>query len=233
MKRRLFSDPKLQGIAFFGLGLGCFLLAGFLIFSFSGRIADRPSGLKAGPALSHSTKQEKPESAPKEPVSSSTPKEWIVYITGAVASPGVYSIPLDSRVLRLVEAAGGLLPSADPVGINLAAPLADGVHVHVPGAAPGGAQGSSPLPQAAPRDESFLRPPATQYGAGTGRGLVRVNSASREELQRLPGVGPALAGAIIEHRTRVGGFASLGDLLKVKGIGPKKLEDMRFHVDLQ
>lgn len=227
--KRLFSDPKLQGIAFFGLGLGCFLLAGFLVFSFSGRIADRPSGLKAGPALSHSTKQEQPEASPKEPAPSSAPKEWVVYITGAVASPGVYSVPPDSRVKGLVDAAGGLLPSADPVGVNLAAPLADGVHVHVPSAAPGG----SPPPQATPRDESFLRPPAAQYGTGTGRGLVKVNSASQEELQRLPGVGPVLARAIIEYRARTGGFASLGDLLKVKGIGPKKLEDMRFHVDLQ
>ncbi len=240
MKRGFFSDPKYQGIAFFGLGLGCFILAGLLVFFFSGRFSDRTSGVRAGPALSLSAKAEKSE--PKQqphPQKEQNPspgeerKEWVVYITGAIVKPGVYSVPPESRVIALVEAAGGLLPAADPVGVNLAAPLADGVHVHVPQA---GAEGSGPgaaPPAVSPRDEGFLRPSAPQYGASRGNRLVRVNSASLDELQRLPGVGPSIARAIIEHRARTGGFASLGDLLKVKGIGPKKLEDMRFHVDLK
>ena len=238
MKRGFFSDPKYQGIAFFGLGLGCFILAGLLVFFFSGRFSDRTSGVRAGPALSLSVKAEKAESPPQSQKEHKIPpgeekKEWVVYITGAVASPGVYSVPPDSRVITLVEAAGGLLSTADPVGVNLAAPLADGVHVHVPQA---GAEGSGPgaaPPAVSPRDEGFLRPSAPQYGANQGNRTIRVNSASLDELQRLPGVGPSIARAIIEHRARTGGFSSLGDLLKVKGIGPKKLEDMRFHVDLK
>ncbi len=62
---------------------------------------------------------------------------------------------------------------------------------------------------------------------------MRVNTASLEELQRLPGVGPSIARAILEYRTRKGRFTSLQDLLKVSGIGPKKLESLRDHVDLR
>ena len=236
MKGRLFSDPKLQGTAFFGLGLGCFLLAGLIVFFYSGRFSDRPSGLRAGPALSVSAADKK--TANQEEIREEQIKppggnggDWVVYITGAVKAPGVYSVPPGSRVVRLVEAAGGLLPGADPVSVNLAAPLADGAHVHVFPAGTGEGGGGA-APQLPPRDESFARPSPVPWGTAKD-GLVRVNSASFTELQRLPGVGPALARAIIEQRARVGRFSSLGDLLKVRGIGPKKLEDMRFHVDLQ
>jgi competence protein ComEA len=233
VRQGFFSDPKYRGIAFFGLGLGCFLLAGLMIFFFSGRFYDRPSGFRAGPAPSVQAKDDiKAESPPlpREEQKDAGQKMWVVYITGAVASPGVYSIPPESRVIALTEAAGGLLPGADPVRVNLAAPLFDGAHIHVPLAGQEGGGGGT---ISNPQNGAFLNyssPPAGDYRADR---LIRVNSASQEELQRLPGVGPAIARAIIEQRARMGGFSSLGDLLKVKGIGPKKLEDMRFHVDLQ
>lgn len=235
MKKGFFSDPKFQGLAFLALGLGCFLLAGLLVFFFSGRFVDRPSGAKAGPALSITAPADKPSGPPAAEPSPSPEnretKEWVLYITGGVASPGVYSLPPGSRVHNLVDAAGGLLPNADPVKVNLAAPLADGVHVHVPLAGEDGGKNDIPVP-AAPQDSGFLRQPAVTSSGGT-ESAVRVNTATLEELQRLPGVGPAIARAILEYRTQKGRFSTLQDLLKVKGIGPKKLESLRDHVDLR
>lgn len=236
MRKGFFSDPKYQGLAFFALGIGCFALAGLLVFLFSGRFVDRPSGAKAGPALSITVPADKPSGPPAGEFSRPAPeppeaKEWVLYITGGVASPGVYSLPPGSRVHSLVDAAGGLLPNADPVKVNLAAPLADGVHVHVPLAGEDGGKNDIPVP-AAPQDSGFLRQPAITSSGGTG-GAVMVNTASLEELQRLPGVGPAIARAILEYRTQKGRFSTLQDLLKVKGIGPKKLESLRDHVDLR
>jgi len=235
VRKVFFSDPKYQGLAFFALGIGCFALAGILVFLFSGRFVDRPSGAKAGPALSITVPADKPSGPPAGEFSRPAPeppeaKEWVLYITGGVASPGVYSLPPGSRVHSLVDAAGGLLPNADPVKVNLAAPLADGVHVHVPLAGEDGGKNDIPVP-AAPQDSGFLRQPAIP--GGSGGGTVRVNTASLEELQRLPGVGPAIARAILEYRTQKGRFSTLQDLLKVKGIGPKKLESLRDHVDLR
>ncbi|MBL3540361.1 ComEA family DNA-binding protein [Aminivibrio sp.] len=233
MKKGIFSDPKYQGLAFFALGIGCFVLAGIVVFLFSGRFVDRPSGAKAGPALSITVPADRPSAPPEVSMPAQEPpeaKEWVLYITGGVASPGVYSLPPGSRVHNLVDAAGGLLPNADPVKVNLAAPLADGVHVHVPLAGEDGGKNDASA-SGAPPDSGFLRPPAIP-GGNVG-GAVRVNTASLEELQRIPGIGPTIARAILEYRAQKGKFSSLQDLLKVKGIGPKKLESIRNHVDLR
>lgn len=182
----------------------------------------------AGPAISAQSPRPEGKEKPIEAPLPVEKKEWVLYITGSVVSPGVYSLPPDSRVHQLVEAAGGLSPGADPVGVNLAAPLSDGVHIHVP-AAPKDGEGRNVPPADSLSRESF-RPPQGNPGL---HGVVRVNSASLEELQRLPGVGPATARAILECRARTGRFNSLRDLLAVKGIGPKKLNALRDYVDLQ
>ena len=233
MKKGFFSDPKFQGLAFLALGLGCFLLAGLLVFFFSGRFVDRPSGAKAGPALSITAPADKPSGPPAAEPSPSPEnretKEWV--LTSPVAClAGVYS-SLREQGAQPRGRRWGLLPNADPVKVTLAAPLADGVHVHVPLAGEDGGKNDIPVP-AAPQDSGFLRQPAVTSSSGTG-GAVRVNTATLEELQRLPGVGPAIARAILEYRTQKGRFSTLQDLLKVKGIGPKKLESLRDHVDLR
>lgn len=195
--------------------------------------------MKAGPALS--------VTAPVMPVSeaaglknnkSSPPlkeEAWVLYVTGGVAAPGVYHLPPGSRVYQLVDASGGLLPKADPVRINLAAPLADGMHVHIPLAGESQEQVfSQPLP-APSSGASLLRQSSSPriLSAGETSSLVNVNTASSAELQRLPGVGPAIAQAIVDYRNQRGNFTSLQDLLKVKGIGPKKLEALRDAVTLR
>lgn len=131
-----------------------------------------------------------------------------VHVAGWVASPGVVSLPEGSLTADAVAAAGGLRPGARADAINLAAPVADGLQLVVPG------------PDGAPAEP----------GAGTGSssgGLVAVNRATVAELEALPGVGPVLAGRIVAYRDQNGPFSLIEDLLGVPGIGEAKLAALR------
>ncbi len=137
------------------------------------------------------------------PTPTSTPI-WIhVYLTGAIRSPGVYTVPQGLRIWALLEQAGGAQADADLEALNLAAPVADGMHLHVPR-----------------RGE---RPAATP----TPSPRLDLNTASVEELERLPGIGPRTAQAIVDYRLKHGPFRRLEDLLAVPGIGPATLERLR------
>ena len=125
-------------------------------------------------------------------------------------------MPPGSRLVAVVEKAGGMTPEADAEGINLAQPVADGAHLHIP------RRGDRErLAVLAPPRGGASTPP------GAPGGPVNVNSASAEELEKLPGIGPKTAQAVVEDRERNGPFRSVDDLLRVKGIGPKKLEALR------
>lgn len=138
----------------------------------------------------------------------------VVHVAGAVVAPGIHELPAGARVVDAVQAAGGLTPAADLTRINLAAPVADGERVYV--VATG---------EAAP-------PPAGGAAAGAGgdsagAGPVNINTADAAALDALPGVGPATAAAILEHRGKIGAFTSVDQLLDVPGIGEAKLEALR------
>ncbi len=225
------EDGTLRGFLFFGAGVLCLLLAGLVVYFSSGRFVDRPSGSSAGPALSLSAPAESVGEG-GEKISSGTEKKnpWVLYITGEVQSPGVYTLSPDIRIVDLVNAAGGLTSKADPVRINLAAPLSDGMHIHVSAAGVNDPEVPSVSPPESPFPSPSLSAPAE--GASPER-PVNINSATLEELERLPGVGPATARAILEYRRARGSFSSVEDLLGVKGIGPKKLEGMRRAVTLR
>lgn len=136
--------------------------------------------------------------------------ETVVHVDGAVAHPGVYTLVGETvRVCDAVEAAGGLADDADTAALNLAQPVVDGGKVHVPA-------------------EGEVR--ATQLaGEGASSDLVNLNTATAEELTRLPGVGERTAQAILQSREDLGPFTSIDDLLRVSGIGEKKLEKIRPH----
>lgn len=137
----------------------------------------------------------------------------VVHVAGAVLTPGVHHLPPGARVIDAVEASGGLAPDADAGAVNLAALLTDGTQVYVPRV------GEAP-PAAAV---------ASGAGAadGTGGGLVDLNAADVALLDTLPGIGPATAAAIVDHRERHGPFASVDGLLEVRGIGEAKLAALR------
>jgi competence protein ComEA len=149
--------------------------------------------------------------------------EVAAHAAGAVRRPGLYRLPAGSRVDDLLRAAGGALPRADLDRVNLAAPVADGSQVYVPRAGEGA--GASPtVPFGAVPGTG---PAGAVPGSGPGPSTpVNVNTADVATLDTLPGVGPATAAAIIEHREANGAFTSVDDLIDVPGIGEAKLAAM-------
>lgn len=144
------------------------------------------------------------------------PHTIVVHVDGAVASPGVYTLVTGSRVADAVAAAGGATPEAQTTGVNLAAPLSDGQQVIVP------AQGQQ-VPQQSPDGVASADAPTSASA------LINLNTAGVEELDALPGVGEATARAIVEERESNGPFATVEDLVRVSGIGEKKLAKIVGH----
>jgi competence protein ComEA len=147
--------------------------------------------------------------------SSTAPSVLVVHVAGAVARPGLHELPVGARVADAIDAAGGLTSEADANRINLAAPVTDGARVYV---------------LAVDEEEPSVAVGATgsEGGGGVaGSGVVNLNTADAAALDTLPGVGPATAAAIIEHRGKAGGFTSVDQLLDVPGIGEAKLEALR------
>lgn len=140
--------------------------------------------------------------------SASAGAEVLVYVSGAVRQPGLYHLSRGARAADALSAAGGQDTAADLSRVNLARFLADGDHLYVPRAG---------------------EPPATGAAAGGGERLD-INSATIEELDALPGVGPAIAGRIVAYREEHGPFSTVEELQNVSGIGAATLERLRPHV---
>jgi competence protein ComEA len=142
-----------------------------------------------------------------------TPAPVRVYVSGAVKSPGVYTLPPGSIVQDAVGMAGGFADGADLSSVNLAARLSDGQQVQV-----------------LLKGES--RPNRTPQAAATPSGPVNINTASASELESLPSIGPVLAQIIIQYRQEHGPFRTVDALLLVPGIGPATLEKIRGFITL-
>ena len=146
--------------------------------------------------------------SPSAPASAGDNADVVVYVSGAVASPGVLTLPATSRVIDAITAAGGATPEADLESINLARILVDGEQIRV------GVVGESP--------------PVASAGTGTASGAcVRLATATEDELQTLPGIGPALATRIISYRATHPRLSSVEELDDVPGIGPSLIEKIR------
>ena len=128
----------------------------------------------------------------------------VVDVVGAVRRPGVYRLPPGSRVEVAVARAGGLARRADVNAVNLAAPLVDGEQVVVAARGSGGAA-----------------------GAAASSGPVSLSTATAEQLDALPGIGPVTAQKIIDFRAQHGAFSSVDDLDAIPGIGPSRIQDLR------
>ncbi len=131
----------------------------------------------------------------------------VIHVDGAVTLPGVHELAEGARVHDAIDAAAGLTADADRSRLNLAAPLSDGQRIFVPLVGE-----TVPLPLAV----------GDNFGAAVG-GLVNVNTADQALLETLPGVGPSIASAIINHRQQYGNFSQIEALIEVPGIGESKL----------
>ncbi|MBN1319576.1 MAG: helix-hairpin-helix domain-containing protein [Thermoleophilia bacterium] len=166
------------------------------------------------------------------PSTTSTTQAPLIYVqvAGAVRSPGVYRVSAEARVFQAVREAGGFTEEADQQAVALAAGLSDGCRVYVPRK---GELASGEVQ--APTESSAGITGGVPGGGSGGRaslGPVLLNSATVEELDTLPGIGPSLAQQIISYRETRGPFTSVEQLTDVPGIGPSKLEQLRPLVGL-
>lgn len=150
-----------------------------------------------------------------------------IHVVGAVKKPGVYTLPLNSRVVDAVAAAGGSLPLADLEGINMAQTLLDAEQVLIPRRVV-----SRSRVTVAPRLQPKPRTSTTVIALESTSRVVNINTATASQLETLTGVGPATARAIISYRTSKGSFSKVEDLLNVPGIGPSKLAAMRNEISV-
>jgi competence protein ComEA len=141
--------------------------------------------------------------------------ELVVHVVGAVRQPGLYRLPDGSRVDDAIAEAGGPTGKALLAGVNLASPVADGQQIVVPS-----------------RGRASPASAGAEAGAATPGGRVHLNTATLEELDALPGVGPVTAQRILDYREQKGAFQSVDELDAVSGIGPARLEQLRELVDL-
>ena len=148
----------------------------------------------------------------------------VVHVTGAVSRPGVVTLPPGSRVTDAINAVGGANADADTQQLNLARVLTDGEQIRVP-------RIGEVLPDPAPQPSGAASPGAGtapgKSGGGGASGTVNINTASATDLEKLPGIGKALAQRIVEYRDSHGPFATVDSLTDVPGIGKAKLEGLR------
>ena len=138
----------------------------------------------------------------------------MVYVTGAVDRPGVYTAQAGDRLAQVVEAAGGATDDADLSAVNLAIHVRDEDHWHIP------RLGEAPE-----------QPDVASGDAPQGSTKIDINTASARELESLPGIGEVKARAIISFREANGPFSSAADLLEVRGIGPATFETIAEFVE--
>lgn len=189
-----------------------FALAGLLLF-ISRAPAGEPISLQPAPT--------------KEPIA--------VHVIGAVPRPGLYEFAEGARIQDAIDAAGGLLTSADVNTINLAALLEDGQQLNIP-YKPGEEPAAGDAAQPSNSDEALILPGAEETPASSDEAnneLININTASVEELDNLPGIGPTIAQRIIDYRTDNGPFSVIEDILNVSGIGPSTFDQIKDLITVQ
>ena len=227
--RRLAIAPRAAVVA------GSVLLVLAVVLALRAVLTSTAAGGESAPAAAGTTAAARPSAA----VSTAGPRAGtatapggpsagagsvVVHVTGAVIRPGVVTLGEGSRVNDAIGAAGGVSPDADTQQLNLARVLTDGEQIRVP-------RIGEVLPDPAPQPGAAVTPgTGTAPGkpaAGSASGMVNINTASASDLEKLPGIGPALAQRIVEYRDSHGPFASVDALTDVPGIGKAKLEALR------
>lgn len=163
------------------------------------------SGLIAAAVLLVFSNQPHGKSIELPPLPSPVPYQ--IYISGEVIHPGVYQLPVGSRVQQAIDSSGGLTENADIEAINLAARLTDGSRIDIP---------------------RIGEKPVEIVRGGEVMGLlIDINTATLEELMTLPGIGEDKASQIIQYREEQGRFITIEEIQKIKGIGPVTFENIK------
>lgn len=218
---RALSVPALAGAAFFVMTIVIAIVVVALRVQPQAAPEPADSALTPGLETTHGALQgesaskpadESAERGPDGSPSRSSPTTVVVHVAGEVQQPGIVELPMGARVGEAIEAAGGGTQRAALDAVNLARVVSDGEQILIPNVDDAGVA-------AAPGQSAESEPH-----------LVNLNSADATALEALPGVGPALAGRIIDWREANGGFTSEEQLLEVSGIGPKVFEGLRERV---
>lgn len=221
--------------------LACLLGSGYILLT--GRQAAPPpivlSAPPPGPASDPA-----PADTPhgKMPLAVTVPKppaRVYVDVAGAVRRPALYLLPPNSRVMQAVRAAGGPTSTADLDAVNLAQPVTDGEKVFVPERVAAISPALASVPAASvhsSRREHTAKAGAKEEAGGKlkegSSEQIGLNSATAEQLERLPTIGPSMATRILAYRQQAGGFSKVEDLMLVTGIGPKKFAKIAPFVSL-
>ena len=142
-----------------------------------------------------------------------------VYVSGEVNSPGLVELPSDSRIADAIKACGDFTPLADKAKINLAQKLTDGMQIQVSRKAP-----------VINSNEQVNDTNSNSPNNNSSSNLININTATKEDLDTLPGIGPATAQKIIDYRQEHGNFSSIEDIKNVKGIGEAKFSKMQDKI---
>jgi competence protein ComEA len=157
----------------------------------------------------------------KEPAAKGNKENVIVDVKGEIKQPGVYHSNQNERVMDVIERAGGLTDNADQTQVNFAAHVQDEMVIYIPA-----------------KGEVTAGPVTSPVSSGTSTGTdggkkININKADENELQNLPGIGPAKAASIISYREENGLFQTIEDLKKISGIGDKTFEKLKESITVQ
>lgn len=184
------------------IGLVCLMLGssiGYLAASLVGRTRPTPLVISTSAASSNT-----------DPIA--TPGPWHIYVSGQVEAPAVYDLQPGSILQDAISAAGGFTGEARLEVVNLALPLSDGMHIHVPSV----------------DDETQVPPVTSSNGSNPlATGVININNATIEELASLPGIGPGTAVDIINYRESAGPFSAITEIMNVYGIGQGKFDAIK------
>jgi competence protein ComEA len=166
-----------------------------------------------------------PQPGPSSSASAPPAPAIYVHVAGRVRHPGVYAFHDGDRVIDAIRRAGGARTHADLRSINLAALLTDGEQIVLARRTPGGQ-----VPAASGTSSGGGSGGATGTGTGGSGALVNLNTATLDELEALPGIGPVLGQRIVDYRDQHGPFGVIEDLMNVSGIGDQRFADLKLYI---